>query len=120
MELLTEGSAESGNPPKGYRLKYPDAQATDDELEEIAESVRTEGYVLLWSKELSDLVLFYRDKETKSEIPPGFVPYSVKELCELFGGNPVSEHELRLIHEAKKRGGRVINREPYEENKECH
>lgn len=95
---------------KGYRLKYTDAQDTAQELEEIAQTVYGKGYVLLWSKELSDLVAFYRDEEAKSEIPPGFVAYSVKELGELFGDNPVSDHELRLIHEAKKYG-HIISRE---------
>lgn len=116
IKLLTEGTGESCNPPKGYCLKYPDAQATNNELEEIAQRVDSGGYVLLWSKELTDLVAFYRDEGAKSEIPPGFVPYSVKELGELFGTNPISGHELRLIHEAKKHGGHVISRE----NKECH
>ena len=36
--------------------------------------------------------------------------YSVKELAELFGTNPISDHELRLTHEAKKHG-HIISRE---------
>ena len=90
---------------KGYRLKY--SQASDREVEEIVARVEVEGCVLLWSTVLNDLVAFYRDEDARSKIPPGFVPYSVGELQELFGGGKQSpsQHTLRLIHEAKKQGG---------------
>lgn len=90
-------------PPKGYRVKYPDAQTSAQELEEIAARVKVEGYVLLWSTVLQDLVAFYRDEGAKSKIPPGFVPYSEAELKELFGDGkpPLATSNLRLIHEAK-------------------
>ena len=93
---------------KGRRLKYPDAQATREELEEIVERVHDEGYVLLWSTVLCDLVAFYRDEEDRARIPPGFVPYSRSELKELFDTDPDLDH-LRLIHEAKKAsGGNIV------------
>jgi hypothetical protein len=112
--LPTEQSGtRGGSPPEGYRLKYPDAQATSEELEEIAARVRGEGYVLLWSTVLQDLIAFYGDEEARSKIPPGFVPYSEAELEELFGDGrlPLPTSTLRLIHEAKKHGGRVTRRE---------
>lgn len=100
---------------KGYRQKYPDVEVTDQELDEIAERVRTEGYVLLWSNVLCDLVVFYKNEEArrKIKVPPGFVAYSVNELRELFGnrkGSP-SQGALRLIHEAKKDGAKVTRHE---------
>jgi len=91
----------------GCRQKYPEDQATEQELEEIATRVESEGYVLLWSTILNDLVAFYRDEDARSKIPPGFVPYSEDELRELFGEGKQfpSKPTLRLIHEAKKQGG---------------
>jgi len=111
--LAEQGDAKSGSLPKGYRLKYPDAQATGEELGEILARVHGEGYALLWCTVLQDLVAFYRDEDARSKIPPGFVPYSEAELEELFGkGKPsLSTSTLRLIHEAKKHGGCVINSE---------
>ena len=98
---------------KGFHLKYPDPQASGQELEEISARVLIDGYVLLWSTLLSDLVAFYRDEEVRRMIPPGFVAYSVNELRELFGnskGSP-SEGALRLIHETKKQGAKVVSHE---------
>lgn len=92
----------------GYRLKYPEPQATDEELDEIAQRVATEGYILLWSQELKDLVAFYRDGQAKSRIPPGFVSYSVAELMEL---RYTSLDTFKVIHEAKRHGSRVISSE---------
>jgi hypothetical protein len=107
-----QGNTGAGSPPKGYRLKYSSHQPTTEELEEIVARVHgEEGYVLLWSTVLQDLIAFYRDEEAKSKIPPGFVPYSEAELTELFGEGkpPLSEHTLRLIHEVKKHGGQVTS-----------
>ena len=98
---------------KGYHLKYSEPEATDSELAEIKARVDVEGYVLLWSTVLQDLVAFYRDEEAKRNIPPGFVPYSVAELTELFGqGKSCSKDRLRLIHEAKKQGAHIISQNP--------
>ena len=110
MPTLGQSNLQSGSLPEGYRLKYPDAQATREELEEIVERVHGEGYVLLWSTVLQDLIAFYRDDEAKSKIPTGFVPYSEAELEELYGDGkpPLSKSTLRLIHEAKKCGGCVV------------
>ena len=96
--------------PQNYHLKYPDSQTTEQELREIEARVHKEGFVLLWSHVLEDFVAFYSDEESRGKITPGFVPYSEDELWELFGeGKPhPSQQTLRLIHEAKKQGGRTI------------
>jgi len=100
------------NPTRNYRLKYPDAPADDQELTEIENRVLTKGYVLLWSNTLSDFVAFYKTEADREKIPPGFVPYSDKELCELFGkSSSPRKHTLRLIHEAKKLGGCIVDNE---------
>jgi len=94
---------------KRYPLKYPDAPADDKELTEIENRVLTKGYVLLWSNTLNDFVAFYKTEADREKIPPGFVPYSDKEL---FGKNlSPCKHTLRLIHEAKKLGGCVVDNE---------
>ena len=97
---------------KGYRLRYPNNQVTDQELTEIEARVERDGYVLLWSNTLNDFVAFYKTESDREKIPPGFVPYSDKELFELFGKNSSPrKHTLRLIHEAKKLGARVVDDE---------
>ena len=97
---------------KGYRLRYPGNQVTDQELTEIEARVERDGYVLLWSNTLNDFVAFYKTEADREKIPPGFVPYSDKELFELFGKNSSPrKHTLRLIHEAKKLGARVVDNE---------
>lgn len=97
-----------------YRLKYPEGQASQQELAEIETRVNKEGFVLLWSHALRDFVAFYQDEETRSKIPPGFVPYSKAELWELFGEGKrqPSQQTLRLIHEAKKLGGVLLMMRP--------
>jgi hypothetical protein len=98
--------------PEKYHLKYPDTPADDQELTEIENRVLTKGYVLLWSNTLNDFVAFYRTEADCEKIPPGFVPYSDKELFELFGKNSSPRRQtLRLIHEAKKLGARVVENE---------
>ena len=97
---------------KGYRLRYPGNQVTDQELTELEARVERDGYVLLWSNTLNDFVAFYKTEEDRGKIPPGFVPYSDKELFELFGKNfSPTKHTLRLIHEAKKLGGHIVDNE---------
>ena len=98
----------------GYHLKYSEPEATDSELAEIKARVDVEGYVLLWSTVLQDLVAFYRGEADKVKIPPGFVPYSLRELKELFGkGSKIPKEELIVIHEAKRQGGTIKDRESH-------
>ncbi len=98
---------------QNYQLKYPDSHTTEQELREIAARVHKEGFVLLRSHALEDFVAFYNTEADREKIPPGFVPYSEDELRELFGaGKPhPSQQTLRLIHEAKKLGGCVVDNE---------
>jgi hypothetical protein len=103
---------DASTPTRNHNLKYPDAPADDHELTEIENRVLTKGFVLLWSNTLNDFVSFYKTEVDREKIPPGFVPYSDKELWELFGKNlPPGRHTLRLIHEAKKLGGCVVDNE---------
>lgn len=78
---------------------------------ELANEVRSRGYALLWSTALKDLVAFYRDAESRARIPGGFVPYSQHEMQELFqDGKPdPPSSTLRLVHEAKRHGGRIVS-----------
>jgi|TARA_B100002003_G_C13774740_1_gene384079 hypothetical protein len=96
---------------KNYRKKYPDEPLGDQELEEIAQRVETEGFVLCWSEAVEDFVAFYSGEKNRQSVPPGFVPYSLEELSKLFaeGEEPLSPNGLRLVHQAKKMGGRVID-----------
>ena len=97
---------------KKYPLKYPDRPRTSDqELAEMVQTVRDRGFVLAWSTALNDLVAFHKSEIDLRLIPPGFVPYSTKELAVLFSNDqdPPSIESLRLIHEAKKYGGRIID-----------
>ena len=59
--------------------------------EEVARLVGKEGICIFWSK------LF------------GIVVYSTDEIDTLFGEKDLSPGALRLIHEAKKIGGKVSN-----------
>lgn len=118
--LKAQGSIESTNLPRNYRFKYPDAHITDQELSEIESRVLTEGYVLLWSNVLQDLIAFYKHEDDKKRIPSGFVPYSDDELWELFrpAESPRHKQKLRLIHEAKKGGAKVTGTQS--EVRTCH
>ena len=85
-----------------------------EELREITRQVEAEGYCLLYSHVLHDLVAFHQNDIDPSHIPPGFVRYSEAELRELFGDDKpeVSESALQLIHTAKVLGARVTGNYP--------
>ena len=102
--------------PKGLReeirLHKADLldQITDDsELVEIVRLVKDQGHVLLWSNVLQDLVAFAQTDVDKEDVPPSFTIYTVAEIMEIFGNGTPSPGSLKLIHQAKKHGGRVIN-----------
>lgn len=109
-ETSEKGEERSTTLPQNYHLKYPDSQTTEQEVREIQVRVCREGYVLLWSRTLNDLVAFYNTEAGRKKIPPGFVSYGEDDLWELFGeGKPrPSQQTLRLIHEAKKQGEPII------------
>ena len=95
-----------------YRPLFPDLDQRDAEMEELARRVEEEGYVLLWSNVLQDLVAFHGNDVDPATIPAGFVPYSEEELCYLFpeDEHAMSENALRLIHKAKTLGARISGR----------
>jgi len=87
-------------------------QTSVEEAQEIAVRLEKYGAVLLWSSLLKDFVAFYKSEEDRSKVPVGFVPYSKTELSEMFKDGGPSDHQLKLVHEAKKRGGVVDRHEP--------
>ena len=93
---------------------YAEPGQRQEELADLVNRVETQGYVLLWSAELEDLVVFYSSEANRERIPPGFVHYSDAELLHLFGPEQpeISTSTLRLIHAAKKTGARITGVEP--------
>ena len=65
---------------RGWRVKYPDdLKVTDAEMTEVEATLKRDGYALLWSNELQDLVGFYTDDAARQRIPACFVHYSLDE-----------------------------------------
>jgi hypothetical protein len=82
--------------------------------ETIAAVVEREGICIFWSQLFAEMVAFIKDDSFKGHAPCGVVEYTVKELRALFGSKtkPLSDHSLCLLHEAKRRGARIVGREP--------
>ena len=80
------------------------------ELMEIQTRINREGFVLLWSTVLADTVAFVHTDADKLHVPVGFTVYTLGELKSLFGNEQLSRGSLRLIHDAKKYGGRVVDK----------
>ena len=102
----------SGPEVLGYRQEHQGAQ-TEGEIEEVITTVQRDGFALLWSTVVGDLVAFCGTDADRTRIPPGFVIYTEDELFHLFGdpAHKLSERQLRLIHAAKKlAGARVTGR----------
>ena len=80
-------------------------------MPELVRRVEEEGYVLLWSNVLQDLVAFHRNDVDPATIPAPFVPYSDDERRHLFGedGTEPSPDALRLIHAAKRTGAVITD-----------
>jgi hypothetical protein len=97
-----------------YDPAYPRAAERHEELTDLGRRVEEEGYVLLWSEVLKDLVAFYHSETDRAKIPPFFVPYSDAELLKLFAPlqEDISLNTLRMIHAAKKTGARITGVEP--------
>ncbi|MBN2098107.1 MAG: hypothetical protein JW753_00770 [Dehalococcoidia bacterium] len=74
--------------------------------EQVARAVREEGLCIFWSEAFGEMVAFVRDDSYASRVPCGIVTYTEQELTELFRGHR-SIKALRLVHEAKRRGGMV-------------
>ena len=78
---------------------------------EIERGVQVEGFALCYCRELNDCVVFHRDDVDPSSLPKDFVRYSMSELELLFGdGKPeLSQSALRLIHQSKLMGMKVVD-----------
>ena len=89
-----------------YEYVFPGPNQCDDEMAELVRRVDEEGYVLLWSNVLQDLVAFHHNDVDPATIPAAFVPYSEDELQHLFSedGAQPSPDGLWLIHSAKEDG----------------
>jgi hypothetical protein len=55
-------------------------------------------------------VAFVQTDEDAHNVPSSFTIYTVTELMEVFGDGTPSPGSLKLIHEAKKRGGRIVGK----------
>ena len=77
--------------------------------QEIASRVKADGLCVFWSEVFSEMMAFIRDESFRSQVPCGIVVYSLQEIDELWGeGKPqIPLQTLRLIHEAKRHGGKV-------------
>jgi hypothetical protein len=67
-----------------------------------------QGYLLLWSEVLQDKIAFAKEW-AEDRVPQGYVIYLERELKRLFSkGKCWDPHYLRLIHQAKKAGGIIV------------
>jgi len=79
--------------------------------QEIARAVEREGVSIFWSELHREIVAFVQDESYLSQIPCcGIVGYTEDELWHLYGPNKpaLSERDLRLIHQTKRKGGCII------------
>lgn len=92
-----------------YEQSFQGEGLIADELAELERRVEAEGFVLCHIEHLADFVAFHRDGIDLATIPTGFVPYSDRELRELFGSDKpdMPADALRLIHAAKVLGANV-------------
>lgn len=110
-------------PPEGLRqllrahkqeiISQLKPQSPQWHAQRIAQAVLTEGVCLFWSDMLQEMIAFIRDETFRGAVPAGVVAYTSDELWEPYGTDrpPASAHTLRMIHEAKRAGGRVASRE---------
>lgn len=84
-----------------------------DHAEEIAETVQIKGICIFHSELFGSKVAFIKDLRYKKFVPKDTVYFTNAELKELFGeGKPkLKPVDLKLIFEAKKAGGEVLNYE---------
>ena len=74
--------------------------------ERIAAAVTREGVCLFWSDVLQEVIAFAKDD--KQSVPAGFVTYTSAEPNELHKGKAtIAPQTLRMIHAAKKAGGKI-------------
>lgn len=112
LNLVTAATKEEAK-PVGHSIA---AAASNEQARQVADRtaqlLETQGWCL-WRCEAhrGDIITVVRDDGVEG-IPEGIPIYTESELESLFGGEKlVSAATLRLIHEAKKRGCRIIGRE---------
>ena len=77
----------------------------------IMQAVEKEGLCLFWDELLGEVVAFIKDESFHSKVPGSIVAYTRAEIEELHGeGKPkIPPETLKMIHEAKKAGGKVAD-----------
>ena len=75
----------------------------------IARAVQREGFCVFWSDVFGEIMAFIREEAFRSKVPCGIVVYTLQEIEELWGEDKpkIPPETLRLIHEAKRTGGKV-------------
>lgn len=91
----------------------PPPQNPVAEAERVPHIVREKGRCLLWAEAVKDYVAFALNDEEARKVPPGYVVYTLTELEALYGPGKKAPSlaVLRMIHQAKKLGGRVVGDE---------
>lgn len=75
----------------------------------IMQALEKEGVCLFWDGLLGEVVAFIKDESFHSRVPGSIVAYTRDEIERLYGeGKPKLPPETwRLIHEAKRHGGKI-------------
>jgi len=75
----------------------------------LNKAFRRDNFCIFWSDLFGEAIAYIRDESFRSKIPGNIVCYTGDELREMFGeGKPsLPPATKRLIHEAKKHGGKV-------------
>jgi hypothetical protein len=98
--------------PQTYPVERSDTGCIEGSQVSVVRQVRQKGYVCLWSTVLEDNIAFVDDILEEDLRPKGFVIYTLNELSKLFGDLSLSADSLRMIHNAKKYGGKITNVRP--------
>lgn len=77
------------------------------EVQEISDIMQAQGWCLVWSDTLGEMIAFARDDASVAEVPGGIVVYTRDELEAVIGKGP---DMLKLVHESKKAGAKVTAR----------
>ena len=77
-EVLVFSGGKHGR--RGYRINHPgDSEAGDAEIAEAEAAIQRDGFIILWSNVLDDLVAYTRSDEDRAKVPAGIVTYSMTE-----------------------------------------
>ena len=96
---------------KGLDLELIEAKQTAWNTEEL---LATQGWCLWRCNVLGNDTIAIISDSVEGYIPEGYITYTEDELRRLFGdGYSLDPAMLRLIHEAKKFGAKVLGKVPY-------